>query len=138
MPACAAPARKPARWLVTDEAVHPIRRHYTPSDRVYRDVTGVSRRNGCSASCSEPGGYFEVVWLRLMLPIGCVGSKCLRLDLFREVVHPMRRHYTPSDRVYRDGSGAAQRIGCSAARPGLVDAGMCSASEETRALACCR
>ena len=28
-------------------AVHPIRRHCTPSDRVHRDVTGVSRRNGC-------------------------------------------------------------------------------------------
>ena len=41
--------------LVVDEAVHPIRRHYTPSDRVHRDVTGVSQRNGCSASSSEPG-----------------------------------------------------------------------------------
>ena len=85
--------------LVVDEVVHPIRRHYTPSDRVYRDVTGVSRRNGCSASCSEPGGYFEVVWQRLMLPLGCVGSKCPRLDLFREAKHPIRRHCTSSDRV---------------------------------------
>ena len=32
------------------EAVHPIRRHYTPSDRVHRDVTGALRRNGCSAA----------------------------------------------------------------------------------------
>ena len=31
-------------------AVHPIRRHYTPSDRVHCDVTGVSRRNGCIAT----------------------------------------------------------------------------------------
>ena len=31
-------------------AVHPIRRQCTPSDRVYRDVTGVSRRNGCKAA----------------------------------------------------------------------------------------
>ena len=28
--------------LVVDEVVHPIRRHYTPSDRVYRDVTGAA------------------------------------------------------------------------------------------------
>ena len=33
-------------------AVQPIRRHCTPSDRVHRDVTGVARRNGCSASCT--------------------------------------------------------------------------------------
>ena len=33
-------------------AVHPIRRHYTPSDRVYRDVTGAARRNGCKAARS--------------------------------------------------------------------------------------
>ena len=85
--------------LVVDEAVHPIRRHYTPSDRVQRDGSGAARRNGCSASCSEPGGYFEVVRLRLMLPLGCVGRECPRLGLLWEVVHPIRRHYTPSDRV---------------------------------------
>ena len=44
------------------EAVHPIRRHYTLSDRVHRDVTGASRRNGCtvarsgSAWACEAGG----------------------------------------------------------------------------------
>ena len=97
-------------------AVHPIRRHNTPSDRVYRDGTGVVRRNGCSASCSEPGGYFEVVWLRLMLPLGCVGRKCPRLCLLWGAVHPIRRHDTPSDRVYRDGTGVSRRIGCSAYR----------------------
>ena len=32
------------------EAVHPIRRHYTLSDRVYRYVTGVSLRNGCTVT----------------------------------------------------------------------------------------
>ena len=32
------------------EAVHPIRRHYTPSDRVHRNVTGASQRNGCIAT----------------------------------------------------------------------------------------
>ena len=41
----------PYRYLFW-EAVHPIRRHYTPSDRVHRDVTGVSRRNGCTVARS--------------------------------------------------------------------------------------
>ena len=54
------------------EAVHPIRRHYTLSDRVHRDVTGASRRNGCSASCSEPGA--SISWLRPMLPVGVCGE----------------------------------------------------------------
>ena len=98
-PAWSALARGSAIMLVVDEAVHPIRRHYTPSDRVQRDGSGVARRIGCSASCSEPGGYFEVVRLRLMLPLGCVGRECPRLGLLWEVVHPIRRHYTPSDRV---------------------------------------
>ena len=39
-----------SRLCLLWEAVHPIRRHYTLSDRVQRDVTGASRRNGCSAS----------------------------------------------------------------------------------------
>ena len=39
----------PYRYLFW-EAVHPIRRHCTPSDRVYRDVTGASRRNGCTVA----------------------------------------------------------------------------------------
>ena len=33
-------------WL---DALHPIRRQCTPSDRVYRPVTGAAARNGCSA-----------------------------------------------------------------------------------------
>ena len=100
--------------------LHPIRRHDTPSDRVHRDVTGVARRIGCSASCKEPGGYFEVVWLRLMLSLGCVGRKCPRLCLLWEAVHPIRRHYTPSVRVRRDVTGVARRNGCSASRADLV------------------
>ena len=43
------PSRRPHLSLLM-RALHPIRRHYTPSVRVYRDVTGVSRRNGCSAT----------------------------------------------------------------------------------------
>ena len=49
-----------------------------------------------------------------------------------EAVHPIRRHYTPSDRVCRDGSGVALP------GLGLLDAGVACASEETRALACYR
>ena len=68
-----------------------------------------------------------------------------------EAVHPIRRHYTPSDRVYRDRSGVARRIGCSVTDRvhcdgsgaalhglGLLDADVAGASEETRALACYR
>ena len=49
-----------------------------------------------------------------------------------EEVHPIRRHYTPSDRVHRDGSGVA------VLDLGLLDAGMCSVSEEARVQACYR
>ena len=35
-------------------ALHPIRRHYTPSVRVQRHVTGAAPRNGCVASGSSP------------------------------------------------------------------------------------
>ena len=41
-PALSALARGSAIMLVVDEAVHPIRRHYTPSDRVQRDGSGVA------------------------------------------------------------------------------------------------
>ena len=33
-------------------ALHPIRRHCTPSVRVYRHVTGAAPRNGCSGPCA--------------------------------------------------------------------------------------
>ena len=49
---CTVSARQPARKLDVDEAVHPIRRHCTSSDRVYSDVTGASRRNGCTVARS--------------------------------------------------------------------------------------
>ena len=35
-------------------ALHPIRRHYTPSVRVQRHVTGAAPHNGCSAGGSSP------------------------------------------------------------------------------------
>jgi len=70
------------------EAVHPIRRHYTPSDRVYRDVTGASLRNGCIATdrvqrdvtgvaplVRSRGEHVEAVWLRPMLPVGVCGEE---------------------------------------------------------------
>ena len=41
----------PHRYLFW-EVMHPIRRQYTPSDRVYSDVTGASRRNGCTVARS--------------------------------------------------------------------------------------
>ena len=85
-------------------AVHPIRRHCTPSDRVHRDVTGVARRNGCSASCTAFVKQARSVTER----------NCPQLCLLWGVVHPIRRHYTPSDRVQCDGSGVARRNGCSA------------------------
>ena len=85
-------------------AVHPIRRQYTSSDRVHRDVTGVARRNGCSASCTA---FVKQAW-------SVTERNCPQLCLLWGVVHPIRRHCTPSDRVQCDGSGAVRRIGCSA------------------------
>ena len=58
------------RFCLLWEAVHPIRRHYTPSDRVHRDVTCASRCNGCSASRSEPGEHVEAVSQRLKRTVG--------------------------------------------------------------------
>ena len=61
-----------------------------------------------------------------------VGRNCSQLCLLWVVVHPIRRHYTPSDRVQRDGSGAALH------GRALLDADVCSLSEETRVQACRR
>ena len=79
-----------------------------------RDVTGVAplvrSRASMSKLCrSVRGGR-----------LGSVGANCPRLGLLWEAVHPIRRHYTPSDRVHRDGSGVSRRNGCSASRADLV------------------
>ena len=79
-------------------AVHPIRRYCTPSDRVHRDVTGVARRNGCSASCTA---FVKQAW-------SVTERNCPQLCLLWGVVHPIRRHCTPSDRVQCDGTGAVR------------------------------
>ena len=55
--------------------------------------------------------------------LGCVGRKSPQSCLLWEAVHPIRRHYTPSDRVHCDVTGAARRNGCSAAWPGRVERG---------------
>ena len=81
-PACAVPARRTACKLVADEAVHPIRRHYTPSDRVQRDGSGAARRIGCSAA--RPG------------PVGCRRVQSQRGNP-RASLSPMKR-YTRSGR----------------------------------------
>ena len=106
--------RECPRLCLLWEVVHPICRHYTPSDRVHCDVTGVAplvrSRASMSKLCrSVRGGR-----------LGSVGANCPRLCLLREAVHPIRRHYTPSDRVHRDGSGVSRRNGCSASRADLV------------------
>ena len=52
--------------LVVDEAVHPICRHYTSSDRVHRDGSGASRRNGCKAARSgSVDGLLIGPWARI-------------------------------------------------------------------------
>ena len=55
--------------LVADEAVHPIRRHYTPSDRVFRDVTGVA------PLVRSRGEHVEAVWLRPRRTVGVCGEE---------------------------------------------------------------
>ena len=49
--------------------VHPIRRHYTPSDRVHRDVTGAA------SLVRSRGEHVEAVWLRPMLPVWVCGEE---------------------------------------------------------------
>ena len=51
------------------EAVHPIRRHCTPSDRVYRDVTGAA------PLVRSRGEHVEAVWRRPMQTVGVCGEE---------------------------------------------------------------
>ena len=118
-------------------ALHPIRRHYTPSVRVHRHVTGAPPRNGCTASDSSPAHqstrkgdegqlrFREVDHVHqstrnsdeAVLPTVRHSHPCTHrphFHLFQEAVHPIRRHYTPSVRVHRHVRGAAPRNGCSA------------------------
>ena len=66
--------------LVADEAVHPIRRYYTPSDRVYCDVRGASRRNGCSAARSGLVERGQGMWLT---------ARSATILVTDEVLHPI-------------------------------------------------
>ena len=118
-------------------AVHPNRRHYTPSVRVQRHITGAAPRNGCSASNSSPAhqstrnGNEGQLRLRevdhvhqstrngdeAVLHSVRHSHLCTRrphFHLFRGAVHPNCRHYTPSVRVQRHVTGAAPHNGCSA------------------------
>ena len=79
----------PYRYLFW-EAVHPIRRHYTPSDRVHRDVTGVSRRNGCTVARS---GSVDG------LLIGLGGAHCRAWACCSVVLHHLEGCYTSSEVV---------------------------------------
>ena len=64
--------------------------------------------------------------------LGSVGTNWPRLGLLWEAVHPIRRQYTPSDRVYRDVTGVTLR------GLGLLGVGVGGGSEKTRAHACYR
>ena len=49
-------------------AVHPIRRHYTSSDRVHRDGSGAA------PLVRSRGEHLVAVWLRPMLSVGVCGE----------------------------------------------------------------
>ena len=68
--------------------------------------------NGCSASGMA---FMKQTWNVQ------TESNCPQLCLLWEAVHPIRRHYTLSDRVHRDVTGASRRNGCTVARSGSVD-----------------
>ena len=93
-------------------AVHPIRRHCTPSDRVHRDVTGVARRNGYSASCTA---FVKQAW-------SVTERNCPQLCLLwgwctRSVgITPLLIGCSATERVQCDGTGAALHSKCSACR----------------------
>ena len=87
-PACAVPARRTACKLVADEAVHPIRRHYTPSDRVQRDGSGVARRIGCSATDRVQRCTAGPCW---MLTCAVSARKPACKLVADEALHPIRK-----------------------------------------------
>ena len=114
-------------------ALHPIRRHYTPSVRVQRHITGAPPHNGCSASYLPPAhqsthngdeGHLRLHEVNHVhqsthngdeaaLPSVRHSHLCTHrphFHLFQEAVHPNRRHYTPSVRVHRHITGAAPRV----------------------------
>ena len=49
------------RLFLSERAVHPIRRHYTRSDRVQCPVTGAVPRNGCRVLAVLPVEWSTVV-----------------------------------------------------------------------------
>ena len=103
-------------------ALHPIRRHYTPSVRVQRHVTGAPPRNRCTASDSSPAHqstrkgdegqlrFREVDHVHqstrnsdeAVLPTVRHSHPCTHrphFHLFQEAVHPIRRHTHPLNEV---------------------------------------
>ena len=126
-------------WLLW-EVVHPIRRHYTSSVRVYCPVTGVAHRIGCSApyrvsfllrfccdanplrgrasrGCVAASGTAgQGVWGGVARSCGCCGRWCTR----SVGITPLLFGCSAPKRVQRDVTGAARRNGCSATRTDLV------------------
>ena len=117
----------------TQAAVHPIRRHYTPSVRVQRPTTGAALRNGCSApqqvqrpttGAAPRNGCSATQQVQRTTtgtrphstPTGAVADNGAQhtttTAATQAAVHPIRRHYTPSVRVQRPTTGAAPRNGC--------------------------
>ena len=62
------------RWCTRSVGITPLLIGCIATDRVQRDVTGVSRRNGCSASRAERGEHFVAAWLRGCVRGGRLGS----------------------------------------------------------------
>ena len=60
-------------------ALHPIRRHYTPSVRVQRHVTGAAPLIGCSAPVLVVAvGVVGVFWAWAVFCLGCLPLGALR------------------------------------------------------------
>ena len=71
--------------LVADESKHPIRRHYTPSDRVHCDGSGVVRMAGPSwtLACAVPARQpvRKLVTDEVLHPIGKIQPVLIGLKL---------------------------------------------------------